>query len=303
MMPLFVIGILLLIIAIVGSKSNEAIYRAKGLMMLGAVVLMIIGIGTASVKQIEAGEIGVQLLFGKVQDETLGEGLNFILPVMDVETISIKTRNYTMSSGADEQSTFQGDPVRVLSADGLEVSIDVTVLYRVVREKAPELRRTVGFDFESRVVRPQTRTRIRENAVQYDAVDLYSSKREEFQANIRENIAQDFLNRGLFLEDLLVRNIQLPETVRKSIERKLTADQEAQRMEFVKQKAEQEADIRRVEAKGVADAQRIINEGLTDKVLQYELIKVQKDLAESQNSKIIIMGGGKNNMPLILNDR
>lgn len=303
-MSLFVIGIILLVIAIVGAKSNEAIYRAKGLMTLGAIVLMIVGLITSSVQQIQPGEIGVLVLFGKVQDDVIYEGLNFVLPVMDVRNISIKTRNYTMSGTDDEAPSFaQSDPVKVLSKDGLEVTIDLTVLYRVLPTNAPNILRQIGFDFEAKIVRPITRSRIRETAVLYDAVQLVSEDREEFQVRLQEAIEKDFQDRGLVMENVLVRSISLPESVRLSIENKITAIQEAERMEFVLDKGRQEAELKRVEARGISDAQKILAEGLSDKVLQYEMIKVQKELAESQNSKIIIMGGGKGNLPLILNDR
>ncbi|MDX2063787.1 MAG: SPFH domain-containing protein, partial [Bacteroidia bacterium] len=127
----------------------------------------------------------------------------------------------------------------------------------------------------------------------------YSTKREEFQTRIFNSIKDDFNKRGIELEQILIRNIRLPESVRKTIESKINAEQEAQKMEFVLQKAKQEAEVKRVEAQGIADYNRIISSGLTDRQLQYEMIRVNKELAQSPNSKIIIMGGGRNT-PLIL---
>jgi regulator of protease activity HflC (stomatin/prohibitin superfamily) len=120
---------------------------------------------------------------------------------------------------------------------------------------------------------------------------LYSSKRDEFQTRIFNSIEEDFKKRGLVLEQLLVRNITLPQSVKTSIESKINAEQEAQKMQFVLQKERQEAERKRVEAQGIADYQKIISNGLSDKQLQYETIKANLELAKSANSKVIIMGG------------
>ncbi|HVW60165.1 MAG TPA: SPFH domain-containing protein [Puia sp.] len=143
-----------------------------------------------------------------------------------------------------------------------------------------------------KIVRPLTRTKIRDNAVYYDAVSLFSTKRDEFQARITKTIEKDFRRRGLLLEQILIRNITLPQSVRTSIEQKITAGQDAQKMQFVLQKEKQEAERKRVEAQGIADYQRIISESLSDKQLQYESIKAQLEIARSPNTKIIVMGKG-----------
>ena len=181
----------------------------------------------------------------------------------------------------------------MLTADGLEVVIDLSVLYHIVPDKSPEILRSIGRDIKSVIVRPVTRTKIRDNAVYYDAVALYSTKREEFQQKIFQTIDKEFSTRGLVLENLLIRNIQLPESVKQTIESKINAEQEAQKMKFVLDKERQEADRKRVEAQGIADYQRILTASLTDKLIQYEQIKVQKELVTSPNAKVIIMGNGK----------
>jgi regulator of protease activity HflC (stomatin/prohibitin superfamily) len=142
---------------------------------------------------------------------------------------------------------------------------------------------------------------IRDNAVYYDAVSLYSTKRDEFQARIFKSIESDFKKRGLLLEQLLIRNITLPGPVRTSIEQKISAEQDAQKMQFVLQKERQEAERKRVEAQGIADYQRIISESLTDRQLQYESIKAQLEVAKSPNAKVIIMG--KTGTSLILDSK
>ncbi|HUR10569.1 MAG TPA: SPFH domain-containing protein, partial [Flavitalea sp.] len=152
-----------------------------------------------------------------------------------------------------------------------------------------------------KIVRPVTRTKIRDNAVYYEAIQLYSTKRDEFQQRIFKSIDIDFKKRGLILEQLLVRNITLPQSVKTTIEQKISAEQDAQKMQFVLQKERQEAERKRVEAQGIADYQRIINIGLTDRQIQYETIKAQLELAKSANAKVIIMG--KSNTPVILDTK
>jgi regulator of protease activity HflC (stomatin/prohibitin superfamily) len=194
------------------------------------------------------------------------------------------------------------DAIRVLSADGLEVVIDLTVLFKVMPSEAPRIYKELGVDYINTIVRPVSRTKIRDNAVYYDAVALYSTKRDEFQDRIFKSIAADFKKRGLILEQLLVRNINLPNSVKQTIESKINAEQEAQKMQFVLQKEKQEAERKRVEAQGIADYQKIISAELSDKQLQYEMIKAQKEIATSTNTKIIIMGNSKNT-PLMISDK
>jgi regulator of protease activity HflC (stomatin/prohibitin superfamily) len=135
-------------------------------------------------------------------------------------------------------------------------------------------------------------------------VALYSTRREEFQARILAAIEKDFRASGLQLDQLLIRNIQLPQSVKTSIESKISAEQEAQKMQFVVQKERQEADRKRVEAQGIADYQRIINTELSDKLLQYETIKANQAIATSPNAKVIIMGNGRGTGPqLLLGDK
>jgi regulator of protease activity HflC (stomatin/prohibitin superfamily) len=253
--------------------------------------MVVIGIGllTSSIRQVDAGYVGVKSLFGKVQNETLSSGLNMVNPLIDVTPIDIKTQNYTMSGVHDEGNKTGDDAIKVLTADGLEVTIDLSVLYRVNPAETPKMLREIGINFEDKIVRPIARTRIRDNSVYYDAVALYSTKRDEFQARIFKTIENDFKQRGLILENLLVRNITLPASVKSTIEQKINAEQEAQKMQFVLQKEKQEAERKRVEAQGISDYQRIISMSLSDRQLQYEQIKAMKELAASGNAKIIVL--------------
>jgi regulator of protease activity HflC (stomatin/prohibitin superfamily) len=297
-MALIILGLIVLIIGIVIARNPSSIQRLGRPIKLAGIILMLIGLAVASMVQIEAGQVGVKKLFGKVQPEVLGSGLHFINPLLVIVDLDVKTQNYTMSGIQDERARAADDPIHVLTSDGLEVVIDLTVLYRLIPSEAPKLVQETGTDYIDKIVRPIARTKIRDNAVYYQAVELYSTKRDEFQDRIFKSIENDFKERGLLLEQLLVRNITLPQSVRTAIELKINAEQEAQKMQFVLQKERQEAERKRVEAQGIADYQRIINQGLTDKQLQYEQIKAYLELAKSENSKVIIMGRG--NTPVIL---
>jgi regulator of protease activity HflC (stomatin/prohibitin superfamily) len=245
--------------------------------------------------------VGVKKMFGKIQNDVLESGLHFINPLYEVEKIDVKTLNYTMSGVHNEGDKTGDDAIKVLTADGLEVTIDLTVLFRVNKTEAPKLLKETGVDFQEKIVRPISRTKIRDNAVYYDAISLYSTKRDEFQARIYKSIEDEFTKRGLQLENLLVRNITLPASVKAVIEQKINAEQDAQKMQFVLLKEKQEAERKRVEAQGISDYQRIINVGLTDNQLQYEQIKAMKELALSTNAKVIVMGKG--NAPIILDSK
>jgi len=300
-MLLIILGLIVFFSAKAVQNLNAPIAQYVGKIRIAGIAIIFIGFFTSSIKQIDSGQIGVQSLFGKVQDEILSSGLNVVNPLMEIKSIDVRTQNYTMSGVHNEGDVSGDDAIRVLTADGLEVVIDLTVLYRVQANQAPKIVREIGYDFKNVVVRPITRTKIRDNAVYYTAVDLYSLKRDEFQTRIFKTIEENLKARGLVLEQLLVRNISLPASVKGSIEEKIKAEQEAQKMQYVLQKEKQEAERKRVEAQGIADYQRIISMGLGDKQLQYEQIQAMKGLMTSPNAKVIIMGGGKT--PIILDGK
>ncbi|HTS45616.1 MAG TPA: prohibitin family protein [Puia sp.] len=297
-MTLIIIGFIVFLIGLAIHRSDQNFRRFSGPVRIVGSLMILLGILTACIIQIDAGEVGVKKLFGKVQDDVLTSGLHFINPLLDIEKMDVKTQNYTMSAVHDEGAKQGDDAIRALTSDGLEVIIDLTVLYKVLPSQAPNILRETGIDYTDKIVRPLTRTKIRDNAVYYEAVALYSTKRDEFQQRIFNAIDGDFKKRGLVLEQLLIRNISLPQSVKTSIEQKISAEQDAQKMQFVLQKERQEAERKRVEAQGISDYQRIISESLTDKQLQYEQIKAMKELAASQNAKMIIMG--KAGAPVIL---
>ena len=302
MIVFIILGIILLVVSFTVNNNANPLSKFSNLLKIIGVLLLLIGVFSSMFKQIDAGKVGVKSLYGSVQPDVLESGLHVVNPLLDITVFDVQTQNYTMSAVHSEGAQEGDDAIRVLSNDGLEVVLDLTVLYRVIPNEAPKILKGIGESYTDKIVRPVTRTRIRDNAVYYDAVALYSTKRNEFQQRIFKSIEADFKSRGLVLEQLLIRNINLPESVKKTIESKINAEQDAQKMTFVLQKEKQEAERKRVEAQGIADYQRIISLGLTDKQLQYEQIKAQKEIATSPNTKIIFMGKG-GSAPVILSDK
>jgi regulator of protease activity HflC (stomatin/prohibitin superfamily) len=298
-MDLIIIGIIIVGVAFFVTKTVPYLHENKTTVRVIASIIFFILVVFACVKQIEPGMVGVQKLFGKVSNNTLESGLNLINPLVKVVTFDIKTENYTMSGVQDEGSVQRDDAIHVLSADGLDVIVDLTVLYKVVPSEAPRILKEIGTDYKNVIVRPVCRTGIRDNAVYYDAVSLFSSKREEFQDRIFKAIESNFRDRGLLLEQLLVRNLTLPQSVKEAIESKINAEQEAQKMTFVLQRERQEAERKRVEAQGIADYQKILSSGLSDKLLQYEMIKA---ITASPNAKLIIMTNEKG-LPIMVDTK
>jgi regulator of protease activity HflC (stomatin/prohibitin superfamily) len=297
-MLFIILGALLFLASKAIDNPNLVFVKFASPIRKAAIVLIILGISSSTIKQIDAGEVGVQSVFGKVSERTLSSGLNFVNPLANITVFDSKTQNYTMSGVHDEGDREGDDAIRVLTADGLEVVVDLTVLYRILPSKAPTILQEIGPDYKDKIVRPITRTMIRDNAVYYDAVALYSLKRNEFQTRIYKDIESNFKKRGLVLEQLLIRNINLPNSVKQTIESKINAEQDAQKMQFVLLKEKQEAERKRVEAQGIADYQKILSTGLSDKQLQYESIIAQKEIAKSPNTKVIIMGN--KSTPIIL---
>lgn len=298
---LFIVLGAIIFIATLFISNVDAIRKFLPTLRVVGIAMALLGFLTSCFIQIDAGFIGVKVLFGKVQTDILESGLHIVNPLLEIKTLDVRTQNYTMSGIHDEGDQVGDDAIRILTADGLEVTIDLTVLFKVVPSDAPKILNETGLDYNTKIIRPITRTAIRDNAVYYDAVALYSSRRDEFQNRIYKTIEKSFRDRGIILEQLLVRNITLPASVKASIESKINAEQDAQKMQFVLQKEKQEAERKRVEAQGIADYQRIISTGLTDKQLQYETIKANLELAKSPNSKVIIMGKG--NTPVILDSK
>lgn len=297
-MLLVIVGVILLFVAAALRAGDERLLPLARLFGMAGPLLLLGGLAISAFVQVDAGQIGVVKLFGSVNSGTLPPGLHMINPLANVVVFNARTQNYTMSAVHGEGSLQGDDAIRALTSDGLEVVIDVSVLYHVIPAEAPALLSEVGPDYEGVLVRPIARSRIRDATVYYQAVQLYTEKRDEFQSRIASTIKTDFASRHIELEGLLIRNISLPDAVKTTIEGKIQAEQESQKMVFILDKERQEAERKRIEAQGVADGQRILTESLNDKLLRYEQIKAFRDVATSQNAKVIVMNS--DSAPLIL---
>jgi len=279
------------------SAANTATSKMLGIVRNVAFIGILGTIIFSSIAQVGAGQTGVQVLFGSVQEKTLPSGLNIINPLVSVELMDIKTQAYTMSSTQDEGSQANDDAISTLSSDGLTLRLDLTIWYRLSEADAQQVYRTIGTDYGQKIVRPAIRTALRDVSVGFNATDIYSVKREDFVRDVTKNLENAFNGRGIILERVLLRNVELPEKVRAAIDEKIASEQRAQQMVYVLQKEKQEAERKRVEAQGIADYNRIVSQSITDQVLQLKGIEATLELGKSENSKMVIMNG--KNMPLI----
>lgn len=298
-----VIAIVVLTIIRGQLQNNQAVLKTINILRVVAGVAILFTVLIACVVQVGPGEVGVQILFGKVQDGVLRSGLNFINPLMEVEKLDIKTQAYTMSGANDQDmgatEIKRSDPIQTLSSDGLTLILDVTVWYRLSADDAPNILRTIGSDYESKIVLPAIRTAIRDVAVNYVATDIYSSKRNDYVNEVAKQLERSFEGRGLILEKVLLRNVELPQKVREAIDEKIAAEQRAQQMVYILQKEKQEAERKKVEATGVAEAQRIINSTISNSYLQWKYIETLKELVNSPNNSFVIAPYDQKLTPLL----
>jgi regulator of protease activity HflC (stomatin/prohibitin superfamily) len=292
-----VIAVIVIISLKKNAAGNERLIRSLNIFRNIAFIAIGVAVILSAVVQVGPGEAGVQVLFGSVQEGVLHSGLNIVNPLVNVEKMDIKTQAYTMSSAHDEGQMKGDDAITALSEDGLTIKLDVTVWYRLSEPESPQVYRTIGVDYIDKIVRPAIRTALRDVAVMFSATDIYSNKREDYVRNVTKNLEDAFNGRGVVLERVLLRTVELPETVRQAIDEKIAAEQKAQQMVYVLQKERQEAERKKVEAQGISDFNRIVSQSITEQTLQMKGIEATLELAKSQNSKLVIMNG--KNMPLI----
>lgn len=245
------------------------------LAFLGAVALAWLLI--SSIVVIDAGTVGVYSLFGKVRSESLQPGFHIVNPFASIIRMSVRTEEYTMSRSISEGRKTGDDSIAALTKEGLNVSLDMTALYHLDNLKAHEVYKTLGLDYDEKVVRPEIRSAIRGVVAQYDAKDLYSAKRDEANQKIFDGLKSALDPRGIILETVLIRDVLLPANLTQAIQEKLAADQEAQKYDFILDKEKKEKQRKIIEAEGQRDAQKIINESLSDKYLYYQYIVSLKD--------------------------
>ena len=291
---MFIIGLVLFMVSIVfvfvgGSAKKAGNVQGRNVSLFGKAglvfgILMLVGSG---IRIIGPGEIGVLDLFGKVSDREINSGVNLVNPLMSVHAFSIKTLEMK-------------ETMMVPSKEGLQVNLDVSLLYKMKPDDASEIFKTIGPNFESIVIFPMFRSAVRGVSVNYDAKSLYTSGREIISKALFDSMEESLAERGFIVENVLIRGIELPATLTNAIEDKLKADQEAQRMEFVIEKSKLEADQKRIEAVGIKDANKIIAEGLTASYINWYRIEMLKELVNSPNNTIIIIPEDLKSVPMIL---
>lgn len=250
---------------------------AKKFVKIGVLFVILVVLILNSITIVGAGQTGVVSLFGKVRDQELRSGIHLVNPLANIDKISIRTEEYTMSKATAEGKKTGDDSITALTKEGLSVNLDVTAFYHLDEASASDLYREVGLTYEEKIIRPEIRSAIREMVAQYEAKDIYSDKRSEAAKNILVYLNNKVGIRGIVVEDLLIRDVTLPANLSQSIQEKLKAEQESQRYDFVLEKEKKEAERKTIEAAGQRDAQRIIDESLSDKYLNYLYIKELKD--------------------------
>ena len=295
---LFLLSIVIAVVAFIAwraaarkVKENNASFRALAtLAMIAFLFFTVVGL-MQFFTQIPAGHVGVVDFFGIVSDKTLPPGINVINPLARVHEFSVQTREHK-------------EAMEVLSREGLSIGLEISVLYRLNPDSAARVYQTIaGGDFESIVLIPQFRSISRSVTASFQASALYSTERERLGMAVQEELARIVAPRGVIVETTPLRNVALPTQLTEAIEQKQRADQEAQRMEFVLLKERQEADRKRIEAKGIADFQTIVAAGISEQLLRWKGIEATEKIAASPNTKVVIVGAGRDGLPIILDTK
>jgi prohibitin 1 len=252
-----------------------------------AIVIVLFFVLMASITSIPTGNVGVLTLFGRVTGDVLPEGIHMINPLKSVEKLSVQTQSVKESAN-------------VPSNEGLILALDTSLLFRLDKSMAAQVFQTVGSDYAEKIVEPTLRAAIRASTSAHSANALYTNARELVQQQIQDELKAQLAPRGVIVENVLLRDVQLPAMLKSSIEAKQQAEQDALRMSFILQKEKQEAERKRIEAQGIADFQKIVATGISPQLLEWKGIEATEKLAASANAKVVIIGNPKNGLPLVL---
>ena len=263
--------------------NPRSVFRGVG---LGVVILVVVILLFASVTSVKSGHVGVLTLFGRVTGEALSEGIHVVNPFKVNHEMSIRTQEIKESAS-------------VPSSEGLVINLDTSLIFHLNPEKAADVYQKIGPNYIEVLIEPNLRAAIREATAAHTANALYTGEREMVAKQIREQLSSLLTKRGFLVESILLRDIQLPMTLKASIEAKQQAEQEALAMSFRLQKEKQEAERKRIEAQGIRDFQQIVAQGISPQLLEWKGIEATENLAKSANSKIVVIGNSKG-LPLIL---
>jgi len=302
-----ILAIVFIVLYVNRKRSGATDPRFRGMqniLLLAAVIFTILTLSHFFVI-IDAGEVGVQVLFGKVRERTLKAGINVVNPFVTIVKYPTRIQEYTMSIDIGEGVRRGDDSVKVRTLDGLEVGVDLTVWWKIDPEKVNKVYEDLAkstYELEMKIIRPAIRTTVRDTAAMFKMDSLYTGERKDFTNNINDTLITLLGPKSVVVDKVLVRNISLPKLVENAIEEKMKAKQQEEAMEYKKNIASREAEIKEIEAKGLANAQRIINSTLSDKYLQHEAIMAYEKLANSENTTFVILPTSPTatGMPLIL---
>ncbi len=311
------IWVAMLLLAVAGAAvvagRRGASQEAAGLVQRAGLVLLLLACALLSLSfltVVPAGHVGVPVVFGKVQETYVPEGLHAINPFANVESLSVRTETYTMVAAPYEGAVRGDDSIYALSADQVQMSMDVTVAYRLVDADAPWIYRHLGRHFVESIVRPAARSAVPEATAHYLFQEAAAGKRQELADKVRDRLAEQvqallrqydgFRGSGIIIQQVYLRRIEPPQDLKNSIVEKMKAEQDALRMKFILQKEEQEAARKRIEAQGIRDFQAIVTQGISDKLLQWKGIEATELLARSPNAKVVVVGNGKGSLPVLL---
>ncbi len=228
---------------------------------------------------IRPGEVGVKQTLGKLNDKPVEEGVRFFNPFTTTFVrVPIRTTNV-------EQTLL------LPSKEGLTITAEVSVLYNIEKDEAPNIIKDIGKHYERNVLINTLRSSAANISAEYFAKDMHSTRRNEIERAIQDKMNLVLGEKGFDIQAVLLKSINLPDRLSSAIEDKLRAEQQFQEMEFVVQRELKEADRKRAEAEGIRDAQAIINQGLTPLLIQYQSIEAFRELSRSNNAKIIITDG------------
>jgi regulator of protease activity HflC (stomatin/prohibitin superfamily) len=262
-------------------------YIGIGILLVVALFVFLAG---GPFRTVPAGHVGVKDFFGKVSSDTLPPGIRIVLPLTRVVKMSVQTQEIK-------------EVAEVPSKEGLILSLETSLLFQLDPAKAADIYRTVGADYVGTIVEPQFRSAIREITASYEAKSLYSAEREKIAGEMFGLFQRIASQRGLIVQQVLLRKIGLPPVVANAIQEKLRREQEAEQMKFVLQKEQQEAERKRIEAQGIADFQRIVAQGISSQLLEWKGIEATEKLATSTNAKVVVIGNSKTGLPIILGDK
>lgn len=312
---LFVISVLFLIAALVAffvlvTVNDRDAKAFTFIVCVGCGAAGILGIPTSCVQLIPTGHVGIPVVFGRVHNYYISEGVNLTNPFASFQKMNVQTQNYWMSHVQHEGQNNRSDAVVVRSSDGLQMPVDISVPYRLLEDGAGWVFQNLGDEYVEKIIRPALSTATRRAASKYTAEQLYSTKLDEFTNAINPFLEEEIHNilagyssspkKVFAFSSVLVGLIQIPDGVKAAIESKLRADQEQQAMEFKIMREKKDAERKRVEADGIQKFQEIVKKGIDPQLLQWKAIEATLELAKSPNSKIVIIGSGKDGLPVIL---